>query len=520
MAHTKGAGFVFSVILVALFSNGACDTLNRTIFPHGFIFGASSSAYQYEGAVKEGGRGPSIWDTFTHTHPEKIADRTNGDVADDFYHRYKEDVARMKEMGLDAFRFSISWSRILPDGNGKVNEEGVRYYKQFINELVHNGIKPMVTLHHWDSPQALEDQYGGFLSPRIVEDYKSYTDICFKEFGDRVKHWITFNEPWAYCTNGYGGGTDAPGRCTPSGPGNCKAGDSSTEPYTVCHHLILAHAAAVRHYNEHYKAKQKGTIGITLVTPWFVPYTARGVDVDATQRVLDFMYGWFMDPLTRGDYPQSMRTYLGHRLPSFTKEHSEMVKGTYDFIGINYYNAFYALQLPDSVSINSTYLNDSRTALTVVDPNNKPIGRQGGTSFFYIYPQGLLDLLQYTKNKYNNPPIYITENGVSELNNNSKPLKEALNDDDRVLYHVEHLGALYKAIRDETDKVDVRGYFVWSFLDDFEWGGGFKVRFGLHYVDFKDKLTRHWKKSACWYTDFLGKCMKCIPGCKAIANDN
>uniref|UniRef100_A0A6V7QXA2 Beta-glucosidase 12-like n=1 Tax=Ananas comosus var. bracteatus TaxID=296719 RepID=A0A6V7QXA2_ANACO len=279
MAHTKGAGFVFSVILVALFSNGACDTLNRTIFPHGFIFGASSSAYQYEGAVKEGGRGLA----FGIPSPTPT----------------QEDVARMKEMGLDAFRFSISWSRILP------------------------GIKPLVTLHHWDSPQALEDQYGGFLSPRIVEDYKSYTDICFKEFGDRVKHWITFNEPWAYCTNGYGGGTDAPGRCTPSGPGNCKAGDSSTS-------LIQC--------------------AITLYWPMRRPS-------DNTTNITRFM-----DPLTRGDYPQSMRTYLGHRLPSFTKEHSEMVKGTYDFIGINYYNAFYALQLPDSVSINSTYLNDSRTA--------------------------------------------------------------------------------------------------------------------------------------------------------------
>ncbi|XP_020111660.1 beta-glucosidase 12-like [Ananas comosus] len=507
--------FLSFLFFIVLFNHGACDPFNRTIFPPGFLFGASSSAYQYEGAAYEGGKGQSIWDNFTHAHPDKIANGTTGDVADDFYHRYKEDIARMKQMGLDAFRFSIAWTRILPSGNGEVNKAGVKFYNDLIDELVKNGIKPLVTLHHWDSPQALEDQYGGFLSPRIVEDYKTYTDICFKEFGDRVKHWITFNEPWAYCTNGYGGGTDAPGRCTPSGPGNCKAGDSSTEPYTVCHHLILAHAAAVRHYHRNYKAKQNGTIGITLVTPWYVALSNKTADVDATQRVLDFTYGWFMDPLTRGEYPQDMRTYLGNRLPNFTKVESEYVNGSYDFIGVNYYDAFYAFALPLGASINSTYLNDSRVGLTVIDASGKPIGRPGGTSFFYVYPQGLIDLLRYTKTKYNNPPIIITENGVSEINNSSKTIAEAAMDNDRVLYQVEHLGALYNAMSGK-DKVDVRGYFIWSFLDDFEWGGGFNVRFGLHYVDFKDKLKRYWKKSACWYTDFLGKCMTCIKECTAF----
>uniref|UniRef100_A0A6V7QX15 Uncharacterized protein n=1 Tax=Ananas comosus var. bracteatus TaxID=296719 RepID=A0A6V7QX15_ANACO len=287
-------------------------------------------------------------------------DGTTGDVADDFYHRYKEDIARMKQMGLDAFRFSIAWTRILPSGNGEVNKAGVKFYNDLIDELVKNGIKPLVTLHHWDSPQALEDQYGGFLSPRIVEDYKTYTDICFKEFGDRVKHWITFNEPWAYCTNGYGGGTDAP-----------------------------AHAAAVRHYHRNYKAKQNGTIGITLVTPWYVALSNKTADVDATQRVLDFTYGWYVHGSSNSRrIPTRYENLSGESPAEFHQGRVRICHRILRLHRINYYDAFYAFALPLGASINSTYLNDSRVGLTVIDASGKPIGRPGGTSFFYVYPQG------------------------------------------------------------------------------------------------------------------------------------
>ncbi|KAL2968476.1 hypothetical protein AAZX31_15G030700 [Glycine max] len=230
-------------------------SLNRTSFPKGFIFGAGSASYQYEGGANEGGKGPSIWDTFTHKYPDKIVDRSNGDVANDQYHHYKEDVGIMKYMNLDAYRFSISWSRILPKGklNGGINQEGVKYYNNLINELIANGLQPFVTLFHWDLPQALEDEYGGFLNPRIINDFQDYAELCFKEFGDRVKYWVTLNQPYTYSTGGYANGVKAPGRCSKWLNPKCTAGDSGTEPYLVSHHQLLAHAAVVQVYKRKYQ---------------------------------------------------------------------------------------------------------------------------------------------------------------------------------------------------------------------------------------------------------------------------
>jgi beta-glucosidase len=251
-------------LLLAAASGAAYDAastppISRKSFPDGFVFGTASSAYQYEGGATEGGRGPSIWDTFTHQHPEKIADRSNGDVAVDSYHLYKEDVRLMKDMGMDAYRFSISWSRILPNGSlsGGINREGVNYYNNLINELLSKGMQPYGTLFHWDSPQALEDKYEGFLSPNIVNDFKDYADVCFKEFGDRVKRWITFNEPWTFCSSGYAVGFAAPGRCSPWDLGRCSVGDSGREPYIVAHHQLLAHAETVRLYREKYQVMHR-----------------------------------------------------------------------------------------------------------------------------------------------------------------------------------------------------------------------------------------------------------------------
>ncbi|PQM36047.1 prunasin hydrolase [Prunus yedoensis var. nudiflora] len=240
-----------------------CETLNRTdfdiLFP-GFTFGTASASYQVEGAANEDGRGPSVWDTFTHDHPEKIADGSNGDVAVDQYHRYKEDVAMMKDMGLDSYRFSISWSRILPKGTlrGGINKKGIKYYNNLINELLLNGIKPLVTLFHWDVPQALVDKYGGFLNRRIVY-------------------------------HGYAIGAHAPRQCSSWYDSTCLGGDSATEPYLVTHHLLLAHAAAVKSYKEEFQAFQNGVIGITRVTRWFEPASESQEDKDAAFRAMDFL---------------------------------------------------------------------------------------------------------------------------------------------------------------------------------------------------------------------------------------
>uniref|UniRef100_A0A2P2K1I3 Beta-glucosidase 12-like n=1 Tax=Rhizophora mucronata TaxID=61149 RepID=A0A2P2K1I3_RHIMU len=478
-------------------------SLNRTSFPAGFLFGTASSAYQYEGAAKEGGRGPSIWDTFTHRFPGKIADGSNGDVAIDSYHRYKEDVGIMKQMGLDAYRFSISWSRILPNGkpSGGVNREGVTYYNNLINELLVNGIQPFVTLFHWDMPQALEDEYGGFLSPKVVDDFRGYAETCFKEFGDRVKHWITLNEPVSYCLAGYATGSFAPGRCSDWQKLNCTGGDSGTEPYLAAHNQLLAHAAAVKSYKEQYQATQKGLIGITLVTNWFVPLSDAKRDHNAAKRAIDFMFGWFMDPLTNGDYPKSMRSLAGKRLPEFSEEQSQMLKGSFDFLGLNYYTANYVANSPGSNAVNASYLTDSRARL-LSERNGIPIGPQAASSWLYVYPRGFRDLLLYTKKMYDNPVIYITENGIDEYNNATLTLEEALVDTMRIDYYYGHLSYLLRAIK---KGVNVKAYFAWSLLDNFEWASGYTVRFGINYVDYKNGLKRYPKSSAKWFSSFLKK---------------
>ncbi|KAJ6749973.1 hypothetical protein OIU85_000584 [Salix viminalis] len=481
---------------------GSVDDFSRYSFPDDFVFGTSSSAYQYEGETNKHGRGPAIWDTFTEEHAERINDHSNGNVAVDFYHRYKEDVQRMKEMGMDAFRFSISWSRVLPRGrlSAGVNEEGIKFYNDLIDDLLENGLQPYVTLFHWDTPQALEDKYGGFLSRNIVNDFRDFVDLCFKNFGDRVKKWITLNEPWMFSVQGYDLGTMAPGRISVvvNDP-HRSLYTGATEVYTVAHHLLLAHAAAAKLYKEKYQSSQGGQIGITLVSHWFEPYSNSEADQIATKRSLDFMLGWFMDPLTNGDYPRNMHDFVGGRLPKFTPEESEMLKGSYDFIGINYYTTYYA-QNTDADYQSVGFMSDARASWTG-ERNGIPIGPQAGVKWLYIYPEGICKLLTYTKDQYRSPTIYITENGVDDVNNNPSSLKEALNDPVREKSYKDHLKNVLRSINEHG--VDVKGFFAWSLMDNFEWGSGYAVRFGLYYVDYNNNLKRYPKNSVKWFKQFL-----------------
>ncbi|XP_021822639.1 beta-glucosidase 13-like [Prunus avium] len=478
-------------------------SLNRTSFPEGFIFGVGSASYQYEGAAKEGGRGPSIWDTFTHKYPEKINDSSNGDIAVDQYHRYKEDVEIMKNMGWDAYRFSISWSRLLPNGklSGGVNKEGIKYYNNLINELLRNGLIPFVTLFHWDLPQTLEDEYGGFLSPHIVNHFQDYAELCYKEFGDRVKHWSTLNEPYTFSYYGYAVGIDAPGRCSTWQQLNCTGGDSSTEPYLVTHHQLLAHAVAVKLYKDRYQVSQNGVIGITLNSNWYEPLSKEIENKNAALRALDFIFGWFVEPLTSGDYPQSMRSLVGSRLPKFTKEQSKLLIGSFDFLGLNYYTGYYASDAPQNNSVYPSYTTDARVNFSS-ERNGVSIGPKGASEWLNVYPRGIQHLLLYTKKKYHNPIIYITENGVDELNDPKLSLAEALNDTNRIDYYNRHLYYVKSSI---DNGVKVKGFFPWTLLDDFEWSSGFSVRFGITYVDYNDGLKRHPKLSAHWFKNFLKK---------------
>ena len=463
--------------------------IGRQTFPPKFVFGAATSAYQIEGAADIGGKGPSIWDTYTHKFPGKIADQSNGDVAADSYHRYKEDVQLLKELGMDAYRFSISWSRILPKGRGKVNEEGVQYYNNLINELLANGIEPYATIFHWDLPEALDAEYGGFLSDKIVEDFKNYADVCFREFGDRVKYWITVNEALTFTTLGYGLGLHAPGRCTDGlealgGKFSCPVGgDSLREPYIVAHNILRSHAETVHLYREKFKPTQHGEIGITHVTQWMVPIDGSPLSKEAQERALHFNLGWFMDPIKFGDYPLSMRALVRERLPVFTDEETTKLKNSYDFIGINYYTSRFARSRPLSANFKPTsYLDDSYVDITAEDNDGFPIDHAEPRSWINVYPRGLRELLLYIKDRYDSPPIYITENGVLEKDQKGQQhLNQVLDDTHRAEYHALHLHELKEAIR---MGVNAKGYFTWSLIDNFEWSDGYTSRLGLHFIDY------------------------------------
>ncbi|KAK9060100.1 hypothetical protein SSX86_020804 [Deinandra increscens subsp. villosa] len=487
--------------IVLLLHGCFADGITRKNFPQGFVFGTASSAYQYEGAVKEDGRGPSIWDKFAHTFG-KVTDFSNADVADDQYHLYESDIKLMKDMGMDAYRFSISWPRIFPNGSGQINQAGIDHYNALINSLLAHGIEPYVTLYHWDLPQALEDKYNGWLDAQIINDFATYAETCFQKFGDRVKNWMTFNEPHTFTVQGYDVGLQAPGRCSILLRLYCRAGNSATEPYIVGHNVLLSHATAFDIYKRKYKARQNGRIGIAFDVIWYVSGTNKTEDIEATQRAQDFQLGWFLDPVMFGDYPSSMRTRVGDRLPKFSKLQSALLKGSIDFVGINHYTTWYAWH--NSTSIIGVLLNDSVAdsgSITLPWKDGKAIGDRANSIWLYIVPQGFRSLLNYVKKRYGNPLVIITENGMDDPNSPFISLKNALKDEKRVKYHNDYLTNLLAAIRE--DGCNVKGYFAWSLLDNWEWAAGYSSRFGLYFVDYNDKLKRYAKDSAIWFKNFL-----------------
>ncbi|CAH8386332.1 unnamed protein product [Eruca vesicaria subsp. sativa] len=491
---------MFLLVLFALASNevvakkkSSTPKLRRSDFPKGFIFGSATSAYQVEGAAHEDGRGPSIWDTFSEKYPEKIQDGSNGSIADDSYRLYKDDVALMHQIGFNAYRFSISWSRILPRGNlkGGINQAGINYYNKLINELLSKGIKPFVTIFHWDTPQGLEDAYGGFRGEEIVNDFRDYADICFKNFGDRVKHWMTLNEPLTVVQQGYALGIMAPGRCSKFTNSNCTAGDGATEPY--CRSQSHPCSWSCR---QTLQRKIQGQVGIALNGGWNLPYTESAEDKLAAARALAFTFDYFMEPLVTGKYPVDMvNNVKGGRLPTFTAKQSKMLKGSYDFIGINYYSSSYAKNVPCSTE-NVTFLSDPCASVTGVR-EGVPIGPKAASDWLLIYPKGIRDLVLYAKYKFKDPVMYITENGRDEASISGKIL---LKDNDRIDYYARHLEMVREAV---SVGANVKGFFAWSLLDNFEWSNGYTVRFGLVYVDYNDGGKRYLKKSAHWFKKFL-----------------
>ncbi|KAL0374689.1 UNVERIFIED_CONTAM: Oleuropein beta-glucosidase [Sesamum radiatum] len=521
------------------------EKLTRHDFPADFVFGGATSTYQVEGGYAQDGRSLSNWDVFALQRPGKILDGSNGCVAIDHYNRFKEDVRLMKKLGLDAYRFSLSWSRILPGGrlsgginregikfyndlidlllaqggrlSGGINREGIKFYNDLIDLLLAQGIEPFVTIFHFDVPQCLEEEYGGFLSPKIVQDFVEYAELCFFEFGDRVKFWITQNEPVTFAKNGYVVGNFPPAhgstsafpsaksavghRCCRGVDRTCYGGDAGTEPYIVGHHLIIAHAVAVDIYRRNYQAVQGGKIGVTNMSGWFEPYSNAQADIDAASRAVDFMLGWFVAPIVTGDYPPVMRERAGSRLPKFTPEQVKLIKGSYDFMGLNYYTTYWAVYNPTPPGTQPTYMTDQEVDF-LMERDGIPIGEQAASDWLFIVPYGIRNLILHTKNKYNDPIIYITENGVNEKNDRTVNIAQALKDDYRIKFHQDHLAYVKESI---DLGARIKGYFAWSLFDNYEWAEGYSVRFGMVYVDYVNGYTRYPKHSAIWYMNFLNK---------------
>jgi beta-glucosidase len=435
-------------------------------FPDDFVWGAATSAYQIEGSPLADGAGASIWQRFVNT-PGTIRDGDTGDVACDHYRRYVGDVALMKQIGLQAYRFSISWSRVLPQGRGAVNQKGLDFYDKLVDELLANAIKPMVTLFHWDLPVALDDM-GGWLNRDIADWFADYARIMFRKLDDRVGSWATLNEPWVVSDQGYLHGALAPGH------------RNKYEAPIAAHNLLRAHGAAVKVYRE----EGKHQIGLVVNLEPKYPASLDAADQAAAARGHAYMNGQFLDPVFRGHYPAGMKDVFGDAWPEWPAEDLALISQPIDFLGINYYTR----------SVNR---DDAQSYPLRATPVRQPLATYTETGW-EVFAQGLSDTLTWVAQRYGNPPIYITENGSAFFD---PPVAEGgrVADPLRVNYLQKHLRAIHGAIE---AGVDVRGYCVWSLFDNLEWAHGFSKRFGIVHVNF-DTQERTLKDSAYYYQDVI-----------------
>lgn len=478
----------FAITLGVLFCMEATHiaaSLSRSDFPDNFTFGALTWAVKHEGAATQDGKGKNIWDNFAVTSG-LVTDGSTPDEGGYQYYKYKEDIKLVSGLGMNAYRLSIAWSRIFPKGTGQVNTAAIAHYNSVIDSLVEEGLEVWVTLYEQDLPYALEESYLGLLSPQIIEDFAVYANVCFAVFGDRVKYWITFDEANDFIPLGYASAISPPGRCS-----ECSSGNSWTEPYTVGHNVLLAHAAAVEIYRNQYQTVQGGKIGTTLWFKWYEPLdNSSADDVAAAQRGIDFTLGWFLDVLMYGDYPASMKSAVGSRLPSFTEAQSKSLIGSYDFIGLNIVTAIYATYTTDSSKV-SGYFYDWNVTIT----GERDGVAIGNGTHEYMVPWCIESTLEYVKNTYGNPLVYLTQLGWGM---DVASLEITVQDDERVTFYSSYLTYLAQVI---SDGANVKGLFVWSLIDGFEFVEGLKVRFGIYYVD--KSYVRYPRASALWFKELL-----------------
>jgi beta-glucosidase len=449
--------------------------MNRYAFPQGFVWGAATSAYQIEGATGEDGRGESIWDRFAKT-PSKIEDGSNGDVACDHYHRWREDITLMKRLGIAAYRFSIAWPRVLPAGRGALNARGLDFYARLVDALLDDGIEPFVTLYHWDLPQALQDE-GGWATRSTAEAFVEYAQAVSRRLGDRVRHWITHNEPWCASLLGYQVGRHAPGL---SDWGAALA---------ASHHLLLSHGWAAPIVRAHSPSSQ---VGITLNLCPAVAASSSPEDRDAARHFDGYFNRWFLDPLYRATYPPDMvADYVarGH-LPSegaiFVRPGDmEAIATPTDFLGVNYYNR--SVVRSDRIDEEK---NQPRTVELAPESEWTDMGWE-------VYPDGLFEILDRLRAEYGVSKMYVTENGASYAD--APDSRGRVADERRIRFVRDHLIAAHRAI---GRGAPLAGYFVWSLLDNFEWERGYGQRFGIHWVDYATQ-RRVAKESAFFYRSVI-----------------
>jgi beta-glucosidase len=432
--------------------------------PGDFAWGTATAAYQIEGGASQDGKGKSIWDTYAHLEPS----RTNGqhaDVSCDHYNRMPEDVELMASLGAEVYRFSISWARVIPLGgrNDPVNERGIAFYNDLIDRLLARGIEPVVTLYHWDAPQAIYDRYGALLNTaEFRADFERYARLCFSRFGDRVKKWVTFNEPYIISIFAHLNGTLAPGHCREAGT------DTRTEPWRVGHTILLSHAAVVDIYTREFAPSQGGTISIVLNGHFYEPYDAANpADQAAAERRMVFYIGWFADPVFLGrDYPAEMRAVLGARMPEFTAEERELLRRTAPlnaFYGMNHYSTKYARARTEPPAEDDWTGNVEESS---VNSEGREIGPASAMGWLRVAPEGFRKLLGWVWNRYR-VPIIVTENGCPCVGEDD--VATAVDDQFRQRYLGLYLDAISRAIYE--DGVVVKGYYVWSLMDNF--GEGF-----------------------------------------------